>query len=185
MQFTQGATRKRGLCKRAWACVQKDAMGCVLVRRGKSVPGWHVGVRANLCESNHVAQRLCVSACGRAAARGNAASWRKQNGRAYMWTSWKVSAANYSPAPLLVWQRGHSLLMVQIAANEAVCHAHTRALAHTQIGTIITGDESPFVGRKSALESKWKFKGWLNIITILRAWAFSRWWGLIHWMVLS
>lgn len=44
--------------------------------------------------------------------------------------------------------------MVQIAANEAVCHAHTRALAHTQIGTIITGDESPFVGRKSALESK-------------------------------
>lgn len=70
MQFTQGATRKRGLCKRAWACVQKDALGCVRIRRGKSVPVWHVGVCANLCESNHVARRLCVSACGRVAARG-------------------------------------------------------------------------------------------------------------------
>ncbi len=64
----------------------------------------------NMCESNHVAQCLCEcvgghseGACGKL----EEAKWPSEHVNEL-----KVSAANYSPASLLVWQRGHSLLMV-------------------------------------------------------------------------
>lgn len=150
------------------------------MRRRKCVPGCRVGVHTT-CVNQTMWLSICVSVwadgsekeCGMLVEAKSVIIHENER---------KVSAANYSPASLLVWQRGHRLLMVEIATNEAFCHAHTHthkcthilyAGAHT--GTIITGDEkqSAHLLRKNGSGVKLKFKGWLNIITILRAWVFQ------------
>lgn len=98
----------------------------------------------------------------------------------YRWAGAEGSAANCSSASLPVLQSGHRLLIAEVATNEPVCHAHIHTQMHTQSWRLITSNE-----RKSAHLLGWnsfgvplKFKGSLNITTILRRWAFSRWWGL-------
>lgn len=90
------------------------------------------------------------------------------------------SAANCSSASLPVLQSGHRLLIGEVATNEPVCHAHIHTQMHTQSWSLITSNErksAHLLGRNSFGVSL-KFKGWLNITTILCRWAFSRWWGL-------
>lgn len=55
-------------------------------------------------------------------------------------------------------------------------HTHTRMLAHTRIGRVITDDvrQSAHLLAENDSGVKLKFKGWLNIIAILRARAYSR-----------
>lgn len=83
-------------------------MGCVRIRRGKVCRC--VCVCANLCESNRVAQRLCE--CVGGGGEGECGELEGAKRTSVHVNELKVSAANYSPASLLVWQRGHSLLMV-------------------------------------------------------------------------
>lgn len=61
VQFTQDITRKGSLCKCAEACVQKAALGCVRIRRGKCVPGSRVGV-STTCVNQTMWLSVCVSA---------------------------------------------------------------------------------------------------------------------------
>lgn len=104
---THDSTGKGSLCN-MWRLVYRrlpqDTYGKVQesVRLPKCLPDCRVGVHVNLCESNHVAQHLC-QVCGQAA--GRYCSRRHVSGNSTaVRTCERVSTANNSPVPLMVWQ---------------------------------------------------------------------------------
>lgn len=83
--------------------MQKAALGCVRIRRGKCVPGSCVGVCAT-CVIQTMWLSICVSVWVGGIGEGECGKLEGAKWASVHVNELKVSAANYSPESLLVWQ---------------------------------------------------------------------------------